>query len=88
MHISAVVDILPGNRGTYIWGGMYFWGIAADSKFLKKMKGTYFRRGIYLRGFTVVTDKGHCCRENVFCTSYMGQEVFVCPNRNFVLMSM
>ena len=35
---------------------MYFWGIAADSKFQEKMKGTYFRRGTYLRGFTVVSD--------------------------------
>ena len=32
---------------------MYFRGIAADSKFQSKMKGTYFRRGTYLRGFTV-----------------------------------
>ena len=32
---------------------MYFRSIAADSKFQEKMKGTYFRRGTYLRGFTV-----------------------------------
>ena len=53
VHVSAIMHILPGYRGTYIWGGMYFRGIAAGSKFQEKMKGTYFRRGTYLRGFTV-----------------------------------
>ena len=44
------MHILPGYRGTYIWGGtcMYFRSITADSKFQEKMKGTY------LRGFTVL----------------------------------
>ena len=57
VHVSAIMHILPGYRGTYIWGGgggMYFRGIAADNKFQEKMKGTYFQRGTYLRGFTVV----------------------------------
>ena len=41
------------DTGYLYLGGMYFRGIAAGSKFQEKMKGTYFRRGTYLRGFTV-----------------------------------
>ena len=32
VHVSAIMHILPGYRGTYIWG-MYFRAIAANSKF-------------------------------------------------------
>ena len=34
-------------------GGMYFRGIATTANFSKNWRGTYFRRGTYLRGFTV-----------------------------------
>ena len=54
MHVSAIVDILPGNRGTYIYifGGYVLLGHCSRQQISEKMKGTYFRRGTYLRGFT------------------------------------
>ena len=60
VHVSAIMHILPGCR-VLIFGGMYFRSIAADSKFQEKVKGTYFRRGTYLWGFTVI----HASRWNV-----------------------
>ena len=38
-------------------GGMYFRGIAADSKFQRKMTGHLFSKGTYLRGFSVILVK-------------------------------
>ena len=54
VHVSAIMHILPGYRGTYIrgrGGGMYFRGIAADSKFQSKMKGHLFLEGYLFTGF-------------------------------------
>ena len=51
VHVSAIMHILPGYRGTYIWGSMYFRGIAADSKFQEKMKGYLFSEGYLFTGF-------------------------------------
>ena len=45
------------DKGYLYLGGMYFRGIAADSKFQEKMKGTYYRRGTFLQGFTVTKKK-------------------------------
>ena len=57
MHVSAIMHILPGYRGTYIWGGgggvCTFGALQPTANIRKKWRGTYFRRGTYLRGFTV-----------------------------------
>ena len=53
MQVSASVDILPGHRGTYIRGVCTFGALQRTAIFCKKWRGTYFRRGTYLRGFTV-----------------------------------
>ena len=58
--ISAVMHILPGYRGTYIrggGGGMYFRGIAADSKFQSKMKRYLFSEGYLFTGFYGIQKK-------------------------------
>ena len=45
--------ILPGYRGTYIRGVCTFGALQPTANFSKNWRGTYFRRGTYLRGFTV-----------------------------------
>ena len=47
--------ILPGYRGTYIRGVRTFGALQPTANFSKNWRGTYFRRGTYLRGFTVVS---------------------------------
>ena len=49
------MHLLPGYRGTYIWGVCTFGALQPTANFRKKWRGTYFWRGTYLRGFTVVT---------------------------------
>ena len=51
------------DTGVLIFGGMYFRGIAADSKFQEKMKGYLFSEGTDLRGFTVVVRALHSERQ-------------------------
>ena len=52
VHVSAIGHILPGYRGTYL--GYVLSGYCSRQQISgEKMKGTYFRRGTYLRGFTV-----------------------------------
>ena len=53
MHVSAIIHILPGYRGTYIWGVCTFGALQPIANFRKTWTGTYFRRGTYLRGFTI-----------------------------------
>ena len=50
MHVSAIVDILPGYRGTYI-RGYALSGIAVDSKFSIKNEGYLFSEGYLFTGF-------------------------------------
>ena len=45
--------ILSGYRGTYIRGVCTFGALQPTANFSKNWRGTYFRRGTYLRGFTV-----------------------------------
>ena len=54
VHVSAIMHILPGYRGTYILGVCTFGALQQTANFRKKWRGTYFRRGTYLRGFTVI----------------------------------
>ena len=42
------------DRGTYIQGVCTFGALQPTVNFSKNWRGTYFRRGTYLRGFTVV----------------------------------
>ena len=46
--------ILPRYRGTYIQGVCTFGALQPTANFSKNWRGTYFRRGTYLRGFTVI----------------------------------
>ena len=54
MHVSASVDIVLRHRGTRIRRVCTFGALQWTANFCKKWRGTYFRRGTYLRGFTVV----------------------------------
>ena len=74
VHISVIMHILPGYSGTYIWGGgggMYFRGIAADSKFQEKMKGYLFSEGYLFTGFYGIsaTDDGKRLSSDLFFRS-------------------
>ena len=53
MHVSAIVDIhvLPGYRGTYIWGVCAFGALGPTANFCKKMKGYLFSEGYLFTGF-------------------------------------
>ena len=55
VHVSGIMHILPGYRGTYIRGVCTFGALQLQltANFSKNWRGTYFRRGTYLRGFTV-----------------------------------
>ena len=62
--------ILPGHRGTYIRGVCTFGALQPTANFIKNWRGTYFRRGTYLRGFTVIheqIDNFVCTRSLVSC---------------------
>ena len=52
VRVSAIMYILPGYRGTYIWGVCTFGALQPAANFSNKRRGTYFRRGTYLRGLT------------------------------------
>ena len=49
VHVSAIMRILPGYRGSYIRGVCTFGALQPTANFSKNWRGTYFRRGTYLR---------------------------------------
>ena len=53
VHVSTIMHILQ-DIGVLIFGVWTFGALHPAANFSKNWRGTYFRRGTYLRGFTVL----------------------------------
>ena len=69
------MHILPGYRGTYIWGVCTFGALQPTANFRKKWRGTYFRRGTYL--VALVGTSTHVTRSINPCCAFHRTRAFV-----------
>ena len=64
MHVSAIVDVLPGYRGTFFWGGggHVLSGHCSRQQISVKNEGYLFSEGYLFTGFYAISSSSISCR--------------------------
>ena len=83
MHVSAIVDIhvLPGYRGTYIWGVCAFGALGPTANFCKKNEGVLIFGGVLI--YRQVNDQDSWLEA---WTIYMAATLSAAPERALELV--